>query len=442
VAALPGQREYVHDQGPPTPTVDRRGRLIRKPDGLQARGAELTYLLHRDFLRMRAPGPGGQAFAPSTPDAGPPTARPSVRAAPRATGGHPMAPAAPPRRRRRRQPALRLIALGIHRSCNLACKHCRAEAHEGPTPRVQHAEAKALMTTSARRGPDPDLHRGRAHAAQGLARAGALRHEPGPALRHVAQRHADHRRERADHGRGGVQRESISIDGPDAAPTTPSGACPGPSRPHAGIEYLKPPGWSSRSTHGDARLGMFKDSSSSARALRRRGTSPARAPGARGQPGRRGHQRSRVRGRAQRFYIPENHGHAAQGHLRPALPPHPSPARQAEGSRDLREIRAGHRVARCLAGWASASCSTPGRSSCGYLVWTAATCARRPSGNLEKLEIFKHSANRRVLGKSGSAIHKVCAGAGPGHTMSGDHMAEEPLCSHVPARARHEGGKS
>ncbi len=45
-------------------------------------------------------------------------------------------------------PKCRLIAWEVTRSCNLACKHCRAEAHPEPYPgELSTAEAKALIDT-------------------------------------------------------------------------------------------------------------------------------------------------------------------------------------------------------------------------------------------------------------------------------------------------------
>lgn len=45
-------------------------------------------------------------------------------------------------------PACRLIAWEVTRSCNLACKHCRAEAHLAPYPgELSHEEALALIDT-------------------------------------------------------------------------------------------------------------------------------------------------------------------------------------------------------------------------------------------------------------------------------------------------------
>ena len=45
-------------------------------------------------------------------------------------------------------PTCKLIAWEVTRSCNLACKHCRAEAHPEPYPgELDTAEAKALIDT-------------------------------------------------------------------------------------------------------------------------------------------------------------------------------------------------------------------------------------------------------------------------------------------------------
>ena len=45
-------------------------------------------------------------------------------------------------------PACRLIAWEVTRSCNLACRHCRAEAHMEPYPgELSHEEAMALIDT-------------------------------------------------------------------------------------------------------------------------------------------------------------------------------------------------------------------------------------------------------------------------------------------------------
>lgn len=57
-------------------------------------------------------------------------------------------PGAAPRVLEDGSPACRLVAWEVTRSCNLACKHCRAEAHPDPYPgELSTAEAKALIDT-------------------------------------------------------------------------------------------------------------------------------------------------------------------------------------------------------------------------------------------------------------------------------------------------------
>ena len=62
--------------------------------------------------------------------------------------GHPGGMPAVPRTLEDGSPLCRLIAWEVTRSCNLACKHCRAEAHPEPYPgELSTEEAKALIDT-------------------------------------------------------------------------------------------------------------------------------------------------------------------------------------------------------------------------------------------------------------------------------------------------------
>lgn len=63
-------------------------------------------------------------------------------------GAHPSIGAVRPDAVEGGVPQLRLIAWEVTRSCNLACKHCRAEAHLEPYPgELSTAEAKGLIDT-------------------------------------------------------------------------------------------------------------------------------------------------------------------------------------------------------------------------------------------------------------------------------------------------------
>jgi len=139
-------------------------------------------------------------------------------------------------------PPLRLIAWEITRSCNLACKHCRAEARLEPYPgELTTEEAKALIDTFPETGSPIIIFTGGepllrkdvfelvAHAdAKGLrcvmAPNGTLIDEKN-ALRMVES---------------GIQRCSISIDGPDAKSHDEFRGVPGAfNASMRGIEHLK-----------------------------------------------------------------------------------------------------------------------------------------------------------------------------------------------------------
>ena len=73
-----------------------------------------------------------------------PAPAPDIPAATPGIGGMP----AGPRTLEDGSPLCRLIAWEVTRSCNLACKHCRAEAHPEPYPgELSTEEAKALIDT-------------------------------------------------------------------------------------------------------------------------------------------------------------------------------------------------------------------------------------------------------------------------------------------------------
>lgn len=142
-------------------------------------------------------------------------------------------------------PVCRLIAWEVTRSCNLACRHCRAEAHLEPYPgELSTEEAKALIDTFPQVGNPiiiftggdpmmrPDVYELLAYArAQGLTCAfspnGTLITPETAAKIHDA----------------GVSRCSISIDGPDAASHDAFRGVPGAfDASLRGIAYLKQAG--------------------------------------------------------------------------------------------------------------------------------------------------------------------------------------------------------
>lgn len=141
---------------------------------------------------------------------------------PEGQGSHPGAPLAPPPASRTLEdgsPVCRLIAWEVTRSCNLACKHCRAEAHAEPfAGELSTAEALALIDTFPDVGHPiviftggdpmlrPDVYELVAHAhSKGLVCA----FSPNGTL--ITPETAQRIRE------AGVNRCSISLDGYDAA---------------------------------------------------------------------------------------------------------------------------------------------------------------------------------------------------------------------------------
>lgn len=142
-------------------------------------------------------------------------------------------------------PPCRLIAWEVTRSCNLACKHCRAEAHPEPYENeLSTEEAKALIETFPETGNpiviftggDPmmrkDIYELVAHAKNlGLTCAFA----PNGTL--IDKETAGKIKS------SGVERCSISIDGPDAKRHDAFRGMPGAfSRSMAGINHLKSAG--------------------------------------------------------------------------------------------------------------------------------------------------------------------------------------------------------
>ena len=158
-------------------------------------------------------------------------------------GGHPAGhPGMSLRTLEDGSPACKLIAWEVTRSCNLACKHCRAEAHPDPYPgELSTEEAKALIDTFPQVGKPiiiftggdpmmrPDVYELVAYAhAKGLPCA----FSPNGTLLtpETARKLKD----------AGVDRCSISIDGADAASHDSFRGVPGAFEASMrGIGYLK-----------------------------------------------------------------------------------------------------------------------------------------------------------------------------------------------------------
>ncbi|MBR6625697.1 MAG: radical SAM protein, partial [Mailhella sp.] len=164
-------------------------------------------------------------------------------------GGHPGGhPGAHPHANRflpDGSPKCRLVAWEVTRSCNLACKHCRAEAHPEPYPgELSNAEAKALIDTFPEvgspiiifTGGEPTL-RPDVYELAAYARDKGLRCVMSPNGTRITPEEARKIKE------AGFQRCSISIDGADAASHDAFRGVPGAFEASMrGIENLKAEG--------------------------------------------------------------------------------------------------------------------------------------------------------------------------------------------------------
>ncbi|MFO7717586.1 MAG: heme b synthase [Thermodesulfobacteriota bacterium] len=161
-------------------------------------------------------------------------------------------------------PNLRLIAWEVTRSCNLACKHCRAEAHLDPYPgELSTAEAKQLIDTFPETGNPIIIFTG----GEPLLRDDLfelVRHAKSHGLRCVMAPNGtlitpENAREMVD---SGIERVSISIDGPDSASHDVFRGTPGAfDQAMQGIEYLKNAGmeFQINTTVTRNNMGQFKD---------------------------------------------------------------------------------------------------------------------------------------------------------------------------------------
>lgn len=161
-------------------------------------------------------------------------------------------------------PKCRLIAWEVTRSCNLACRHCRAEAHPEPYPgELSTAEAKALIDSFPQvgnpivifTGGDP-MMRPDVYELGAYATARGLRCVMSPNGTLITPEKARLIRE------AGFQRCSISIDGADAASHDAFRCVPGAfDASLRGIEHLKSAGveFQINTTVTKNNLASFKD---------------------------------------------------------------------------------------------------------------------------------------------------------------------------------------
>ncbi len=345
-------------------------------------------------------------------------------------------------------PPLRLIAWEVTRSCNLACKHCRAEAHLEPYPgELSTAEAKALIDTFPETGNPIIIFTGGE-----------------PLLRHDIFELVDHANSKglrcvmAPNGtlitpesarrmkETGIQRCSISIDGATAAEHDVFRGVPGAyEQAMKGIEYLKAEGieFQINSTVTKTNLPRFKEIF---------------------------HLAEKLGAAAWHIFLLVPMGRAAQlaeevitaeeyeevlnwfydfrkttsMHLKATCAPHYYRIMRQRAKEDgipvtpdtfgMDALTRG-----CLGGTGFCFISHNGQvQPCGYLEIDCGNVRKTPFPEIWRASkpFVQFRTPAEYHGKCGTCeYHKVCGGCrARAHSLTGEYMAEEPLCSYTPKR--------
>ncbi|MDR1776754.1 MAG: heme b synthase [Desulfovibrio sp.] len=343
-------------------------------------------------------------------------------------------------------PVCRLIAWEITRSCNLACKHCRAEAHEAPYPgELSTEQARTLIDSFTKVGKPiiiftggepmlrPDVYELLACAhSKGLICA----FSPNGTLLDAASA--------AKLKTAGVDRCSISIDGPDAASHDAFRGVPGAfDASLRGIGHLKAVGlpFQINTTVTRDNIGRFKEIFSLC---------------------------VRLGAAAWHIFLLVPMGRAANlsdqvisadeyedvlhwlydfrkttdMHLKATCAPHYyrilRQRAHADGLRVTPETFGMDALTRgCLGGTGFCFISHTGQvQPCGYLTLDCGNVLETPFPRIwRESAYFRQFRDQAAYkGKCGVCeFHKVCGGCrARAYSLGGDHMAEEPLCSYRP----------
>lgn len=347
-------------------------------------------------------------------------------------------------------PPLRLIAWEVTRSCNLACKHCRAEAHTEPYPgELSTEEAKALIDTFPETGSPIIIFTGGEH----LMREDIFElvaHARGKGLRCVMAPNGtlineSNVQQMVDTG---IARCSISIDGPDAASHDIFRGVPGSfDAAMRGIELLKKAGieFQINTTVTKNNLANFKEIFTLANDL-----------GAAAwhifllvPMGRAAHLQDQVI-TAEEYEDVLNWFYdfrkTTSMHLKATCAPHyyriMRQRAKAEGLAVTPETFGMDAMTRgCLGGTGFCFISHTGQvQPCGYLEIDCGNIKTTPFP-----EIWKNSPQFKQFrtpaeyeGKCGPCeYHKVCGGCrARAYSLSENYMAEEPLCTYIPKKLR------
>ncbi len=347
-------------------------------------------------------------------------------------------------------PPLRLIAWEITGACNLACKHCRAEALTDPFPdELSTKEAKALIDTFPLTG-DPvviftggePLMREDVFELAEYAGSKGLRCVMAPNGTLINAQNAKKMRET------GIQRCSISIDGPDASSHDEFRGVPGAfDAAVRGIEHLKSQGieFQINTTVTRDNLNSFHNIFHLAEDL-----------GAVAWhifmlvPTGRGAALSEQIISAAEYERTLNWFYdfrkTTDMHLKATCAPHyyriMRQRARAEGVAVDRENFGLDAMTRgCLGGIGFCFISHSGQvQPCGYLELDCGQVRKQPFNEIweSSPQFMKFRDQPSYKGKCGVCeYHNVCGGCrARAHTMSGDYLAEEPLCTYVPQKLR------
>ena len=356
-------------------------------------------------------------------------------------GMRPLASGAPP---------LRLVAWEVTRSCNLACKHCRAEAHLEPYPgELSNAEAKALIDTFPETGDPIIIFTGgeplmRADIFDLAAYAGSkgLRCVMAPNGTLVTREKVRLMRE------AGISRCSISLDGTDAAAHDLFRGMEGAFEAALqGIAYLKEAGieFQINSTVTKKNLHDFKRIFHLAESL-----------GAAAwhifllvPMGRAADLADQVISAEEYetvlswFY---DFRKTTSMHLKATCAPHyyriMRQRAKAEGLAVTPDVFGMDAMTRgCLGGTGFCFISHTGQvQPCGYLELDCGNVLQTPFPEIWRASkpFVQFRTPAEYEGKCGTCeYHRVCGGCrARAFSLTGSYMAEEPLCSYVPARTR------
>ncbi len=345
-------------------------------------------------------------------------------------------------------PPLRLIAWEVTRSCNLACRHCRAEAHPEPYPgELDNSEAKALIDTFPELGKPliiftggeplmrPDVYELIAHAR---ARELPCAFAPNGTL--ITAENAQKLRD------AGITRCSISIDGADAESHDAFRGVPGAyAASMRGISHLRAAGlpFQINTTVTRGNLGSFKKIFELCERLEAVAwhifllVPMGRAAGL-------GHEVIDAKEYEDVLNWFYDFRKSTRMQLKATCAPHYYRIlRQRAHAENLAltpENFGLEAVSRgCLGGTGFCFISHRGQvQPCGYLELDCGNVRETPFP-----QIWRESAHFQALrnpkaykGKCGVCeYHRVCGGCrARAMSMGGDYLGEEPLCSHQPVR--------